>query len=74
MTCGIYDREKVVYAPVGSCGSTRIERGARLSVKNGQPVIICEVLLVAPRNQMLTLPLRIGSHARTLDQQRLHRD
>ena len=29
MTCGIYDREKVVYTPVGSCGSTRIERGAR---------------------------------------------
>jgi hypothetical protein len=74
MTCGVYDHEKVVHTPVRSCGSTRIERGARSSVKNGHPVIMCEVLLVAPRNQMLALPLRIRNHPRTLNQERLHRD
>jgi hypothetical protein len=43
ITCGVYDRHKVVCRPVGSYGSMTIERDARFSVKNGHPVIMCEV-------------------------------
>jgi hypothetical protein len=40
-----------------------------LSIENGHdPMIICEAFLVTLGNQMLSLPLRIGGHRRTLDQ------